>query len=183
MTRACFIDDVNTTLINTERTKARRPKNRVLIFAIAVLAVQLSLVGCRDSQPPSDLDEQVHDEGLFGDPYYIITNRHAAIPDEPPVLEGDTLDIQVAYTGGCQDHGFELEYESVHDTTSLWIRHRDGGDRCEERVYETLQFPLPEDALDARTILLLNPEYEVPFVLRWGTRTPFDSIGFFQSEH
>lgn len=81
---------------------------------------------------------------------------------------GDTLSAQVAYSGGCTDHDFELHVEVRSDTARLWLRHSDHGDDCEGMISDRIEIDVPEDALDARTILLLNPNAPEPFILRWG---------------
>lgn len=150
--------------------------------AAALSIFVLFEAGCGGEQQATEPEEPTRDEGLFGDPYEIVTNRFSAMPDDQPALSAETLQVNVAYTGGCDDHGFDLEFESDDDTTRVWLRHRNHGDRCEEDVFDRLDFELPEEALKPRTILLLNPNHEQPFVLRWGTPSPFDTMDSSQND-
>ncbi len=127
-----------------------------------------SALGCSDGRSPEESERVETDRSVFGDPYQIVTNEVPALPDEPPSLESDTLTLQVSYAGGCEDHRFDLDYISESDTTKLWVEHGNGGDSCEEEVFERLEFTLPEDALENRTIVLLNPHDNEPFMVRWG---------------
>lgn len=168
VTFGCVIERMAT----IERFGRRWP----LTGAVAVLAIHAIFgLGCRDPQEAAEPGEPALDEGLFGDSYQIVTN---GLPEDAPALAAETLEVNISYTGGCEDHRFDVEYESERDTTTIWIRHRNQGDRCEEDVFDRLEFPLPEEALDMNTILLLNPNHDEPFVLRWGTPSPFDTIGF-----
>lgn len=131
---------------------------------VAAVILLLSATACREASEVQETD----DPNRFGSAYEIVTNERQALPDEPPALMGDTLSAQVAYPGGCTDHDFELHTEVRLDTARLWLRHSDYGDDCEGMINDRIEIDVPEDVLDARTILLLNPNAPEPFVLRWG---------------
>lgn len=147
-------------------------KRRGVYVAILPTILILAAVGCTQGDQPDQPEQPTHDRRAFGDAYRIVTNEFPALPDDPPALISDTLSVHVSYPGGCENHRFDFEYESEADTTRLWIFHRDEGDSCEEQVFERLEFPLPESTLQSGTIVLLNPNHDVPFVLRWGTTSP-----------
>lgn len=148
--------------------RIRRPRVRRLGFLFLIVLLSTTM-GCQDAETPEGLEEPDYDRGMFGDPYQIVINETPATPDEPPSLSSDTLSMQVSYTGGCQDHRFDVDYESERDTTRIWIHHRDGNDSCEEEVRERLQFAMPESVLQSRTIVVLNPNNDAPLIVRWGT--------------
>lgn len=108
------------------------------------------------------------DSGRFGSSYEIVTNEEPALPDEPPTLVGDTLLAHITYPGGCQDHDFELQSDVANDTARIWLRHRAHGDDCEGLIRDRIEMRVPEEVASANTILLLNPNADVPFVVRWG---------------
>lgn len=124
----------------------------------------LLLVGCGNDETQNE----TRGPDQFGNDYEIVTNEEPALPDEPPALVGDTLFAHVAYPGGCADHDFELETEVRSDTARLWLRHDARGDDCEGMISDRLDIRVPENVLDAETIVLLNPNQPEPFVLRWG---------------
>ena len=62
-------------------------------------------------------------------------------------VEGDTLALQVGYSGGCEPHQFSLHWaplwlESLPVQTSLWLTHEANDDACEAFITETLRFDL-----------------------------------------
>jgi len=148
------------------RIQRRRVRRSFFLFLTVLLSTTM---GCQNAETPDGPEEPDYDRGMFGDPYQIVTNETPAAPDEPPSLSSDTLSMQVSYTGGCQNHRFDVDYESGLDTTRIWIHHRDGNDSCEEEVLEQLQFAIPESVLESRTIVLLNPNNDAPLIVRWGT--------------
>lgn len=63
-------------------------------------------------------------------------------------IEGEILTLAVAYTGGCNDHGFELHMspaafmESLPVQANLYLRHLDFGDPCESIIRQSAAFDL-----------------------------------------
>lgn len=123
----------------------------------------MSVAGCERAVTPVD---STRDSSRFGDAYQVVTNEHPDAPDDPPVIVSDSLYVQVSYSGGCENHDFDLDMETARDTTRLWLRHNNGGDSCEALLLDRLAFDLPNDGLESATILLLNPNHEAPFVVR-----------------
>lgn len=134
-----------------------------LLGCVAIFSLSLALAACEQTEAPS---ETTRDTGRFGDAYEVLTNEHPDAPDEPPAIISDSLYALVSYSGGCENHDFDLDIDTARDTTRLWLRHDNGGDNCEALIHERLAFDLPDDALENPTILLLNPNREAPFVLR-----------------
>ena len=131
---------------------------------VALLAFALAVLGCENTSE----DQQTRNADRFGSGYEIVTNEEPALPDEPPALVGDSLFAHVAYPGGCQDHDFELESDVANDTARVWLRHQGHGDDCEGMIRDRIEMQVPEDVVNAETVLLLNPNADIPFVLRWG---------------
>jgi len=77
-----------------------------------------------------------------------------------PLLDGDVLRVTVSYSGGCQDHAFELAYSVVGMEPELWLDHDANGDLCEAYITETLDIPVPAEALEGRPIRLYVSETE-----------------------
>ncbi len=146
-------------------TKVRIPSSSgaSLRVCIAAIAMSLSLTACEQA---GTLGDGLSDSGRFGDAYQVVTNVHPDAPDEPPIITSDSLYVQVSYSGGCENHEFDLDMETVEDTTRLWLRHSDGGDNCEALIHDRLAFELPDAALDSGTILLLNPNHDAPLIVR-----------------
>ena len=90
------------------------------LLALSALTALIGLAAC---------DTTSSTIPVFGDPYRV--ERRPA-----PVLEGDTLRLTVSYTGGCEDHDFELAYSL--EGTELWLRHDANEDMCEAAIKESL---------------------------------------------
>ncbi len=116
--------------------------------------------------PPTDGPAPV--DLRFGDPYEIVLSEVPALPAEPPALVGDSLVLNVAYTGGCRDHTFIVRHTTARDTTHLWIVHDDAGDACEAYLHADLRLSVPAGALKAPVVVLETPQGGPPFMLRWG---------------
>lgn len=103
----------------------------------------------------------------FGDPYEIITNDVPGAPDKPPRLLGDWLLIMVAYSGGCEDHVFDVESVVRQDTAHVWVKHNNSGDSCEAYVVDELSLELPTGILTSRVIAMHDPAGDPPHLLKW----------------
>ena len=62
-------------------------------------------------------------------------------------IQGDSLVVQVAYSGGCAEHAFDLvvagpQVRSLPPKQPLMIAHEANGDACRVRIEETLAFDL-----------------------------------------
>ncbi len=139
-------------------------RRRLLFLACLLPFVLPAWTGCRTDPGGRPGDGRA----TFGDPYEVVLGFSSVLADTPPALVGDTLVALVAYPGGCEDHDFTLAFDAHADTTRFRLVHDAGGDACEERVSEELRLAVPADALASPTLLLLNPQDPVPFVLRWG---------------
>lgn len=150
----------------------RPPSPRITLAGILFSAL-LVLTGCGSSssdEPRDAADEITVDHSRFGDPYEIVTGDSPSEPDIPPGLYSDTLFVQVAYQGGCDDHTFTLHHENEQDTTRFWISHNAPrqDDDCEQYIRDELAFPLSEGQVEHATVTLLNPQGYEPHMLRWG---------------
>lgn len=63
-------------------------------------------------------------------------------------IEGDILTLGVEYSGGCNEHAFELHMspaafaESLPVQANLYLRHIDSGDPCGAQIRESASFDL-----------------------------------------
>jgi|TARA_B100000795_G_C22722834_1_gene408201 hypothetical protein len=60
-------------------------------------------------------------------------------------LKGDVLEINVKYSGGCEDHSFNLVFDemwkkSMPPKVSLYLEHKDGDDLCKSNIKKTVRF-------------------------------------------
>lgn len=76
------------------------------------------------------------------DPFSLDKENGPAIS-----ISNDVINYKVSYTGGCEDHNFDLyaenEFlESDPVQSSVFLIHENNGDICESQITETLQFDL-----------------------------------------
>lgn len=142
-----------------QRRTSPIPFRPAIASAIALLLPLLAACG------PAETGSGDGAGSRFGDPYEIVLGETPAGPDSPPHLAGDTLKALVAYPGGCEDHAFALVHATADDTTRLWVTHDANGEDCEAYIRDELALPVPPEALRAGTVLLLNPNDSVPFVV------------------
>lgn len=102
------------------------------------------MVGCPGStkETPENFSACDGDEGQD----YAITNQDTG--GVPAFIDGDTLWVEVAYGGGCEEHEFAIcwpdlafmESDPVQVDLEIW--HGGTPDMCEAYIYETLSFDL-----------------------------------------
>ncbi|MEZ4385193.1 MAG: hypothetical protein R3A79_27950 [Nannocystaceae bacterium] len=90
---------------------------------------------------PDDTGVQMCADPFAQDPYDIIGLG--------PQITGDTLLLEVAYSGGCAEHDFGLCWdgaflESDPVQVHVTVGHNGNGDACEAYPMEQLQFDLTE---------------------------------------
>jgi hypothetical protein len=131
---------------------------------VAILFV-LTLFACgRESDGPLFQSDAAAAPDL-GDEYRFATAARETSPDEPPVIENDSLHVWVRYLGGCEDHVFRLGHRTSGDTAEIWLRHDARGDDCEEDFVERLSFRLPDPVLARENVRLVDPESDRPLIV------------------
>lgn len=101
-------------------------------------------------------------------------------------LTGDSVEVSVAYSGGCEQHTFEIIWNGVITGTNppaidLIIQHNANGDSCKAHITETLTFPLT--ALTGNVIVpdaslsVLNGGNASDSIVYHGNETAFNFIG------
>ena len=82
-----------------------------------------------------------------------VSNRSAVSSDafdlKSIILKGDSVEVSVAYPGGCEQHSFEFIWNGAITKTNppgidLIIKHNANGDACEAYITETLTFALTD---------------------------------------
>ena len=78
-------------------------------------------------------------------------------------IQGDSLVVLVAYSGGCAEHAFDLvvagpQVRSLPPKQPLMIAHEANGDACRVRIEETLAFDLRPHRMSPMglTVILFN---------------------------
>jgi hypothetical protein len=127
----------------------------------SILAVSAILLSCNNTKEVLDIEPIDVKKAQIGD----ISQESDPITINSVLLEGNTLILEVEYSGGCEDHSYELigsegVMKSLPAKRSIKLIHNANGDSCRELVSETLKFDIIPFALKATTgseiILLLD---------------------------
>ena len=113
----------------------------------------LAVVACQDQRGLPKEALEWSDPRPVSDPYEML---HAAV-------EGDSLVVRVAYSGGCAEHQFELQVNgpqlrSLPPKQPLALFHQANGDPCRAHIEETRSFGLHPYRMSPNgiTVLLFN---------------------------
>jgi hypothetical protein len=80
-------------------------------------------------------------------------------------VEGDILNLDVTYNGGCKAHNFELigsnmVAKSLPPQRNVLLVHHANGDDCRELMGERIKFNIQNLAFDGKDIMLRINGYE-----------------------
>ncbi len=81
---------------------------------------------------------------------FMRPKSNPAVSVEKASIDGNILNLEVSYSGGCEDHSFELISNGMYKKSmppqlNLYLKHTNNGDACRKLVMDTLQFNI-EDA-------------------------------------
>lgn len=139
-----------------------------VIFLISVLFL---LIGCKHSEkttiskdptnndpaqtsdkkeePKTNPDEQTEPNGriLYNPKLMDTKGDHKDISGI--ALNGNILDVEVSYSGGCKEHSFELVHKkemtkSMPPILTVYLLHHANEDYCEEYITEKLKFDISD---------------------------------------
>lgn len=114
------------------------------IFYSAIIF--LSLAACSSSQKTKSATKEKQVTGVLQiDTSFDRTVVKPNIQILQSMISGDTLWLDVEYSGGCATHSFELKskglwMKSMPPKLNLYLVHQDGGDACREVIREKLSF-------------------------------------------
>ena len=105
------------------------------------------------NQPTSELLVAQIGKPAISDPFVI----------EQAEISGNTLVVKVSYSGGCENHQFELVgspniSKSLPPIRSIELVHKSNGDACKKKIEETLRFNLANLAYkqESGSVIKLN---------------------------
>ena len=123
----------------------------IFIFSLT-LFIMLFAIGCdrMDNQSIDKIDEVGDDIEKIGTAVIAATPEAwgtDAYVINTATIEGDTLRVNVSYTGGCETHAFTLVaeerfLESFPVQLRVSIAHNANSDTCEDSLTEDHQFDL-----------------------------------------
>ncbi|MFT5600494.1 MAG: hypothetical protein ACI9N1_000729 [Flavobacteriales bacterium] len=144
-----------------------------LIFLIAAIAVLATGCKCK-KDATKEADKNGTEKAASGAmiPSVIVTDgfvapeKNHAFTVNSAKMDGHILYVEVSYSGGCEEHKFELHtnrmfMKSMPPKLGVFLKHDNGGDNCEAIETKTLQFDMqaaqyPTEQEDFKLIFLLN---------------------------
>jgi Fe-S cluster biogenesis protein NfuA len=125
-------------------------------LGIISLALLFSCTACKTKQPTvkeetglDDMYSAVVDDNSFitVDPAYVFKGVGDPFTVQDMQVKGDTLYVQVQYSGGCKSHEFKMIttgqfYKSLPPQLPLYLTHVGNGDNCRSLRSEKLKFNL-----------------------------------------
>jgi hypothetical protein len=143
-----------------------------LIFLLAIFAGSM-ISGC-ESDPRSinhqngtsktaiTLDSKSYQDAVYNRP----GGNGASFTISKVSRDGNILQVDVTYQGGCKIHTFNLKWDGIAlftdpPTIPLILTHRANGDECTEKINETLYFDISkltsnQDLLNKAVIVVQN---------------------------
>lgn len=87
-------------------------------------------------------------------------------------IEDRYLTLQIGYSGGCEEHSFDLSTDmsfmgASPPAATLYLVHHDNGDACEEYITETVMFDLSS---------VRNQEYNEMTITLFGYDKPIQYV-------
>lgn len=109
----------------------------------SILAISTLLFACNNTKEVLDIDPIDVKMAQIGD----VTQESAQITVTAVKLEGNILSLDVDYSGGCEDHSFELIgsaaiMKSLPPKRAVKLVHDSNGDTCREMISETIKFDI-----------------------------------------
>lgn len=126
---------------------------RKLILATAVFTI---IFGCKTKQPVVKEEDGLgmmqelltkNDGFITVDKAYSGPAKGDAFTIQDMSVKGDSLHIAVQYSGGCQDHTFEMithgnMLKSLPPQLPLYLEHQGNGDNCRSLITKKLAYDL-----------------------------------------
>lgn len=137
-------------------------------FIIATFILAAGLLSCGSTKDVGSAevsaDQKVPEAELVDD---FSTYRSAAITIKSILIKGDIMTIHVTYSGGCEEHEFQLLgttalQKSMPMKRGVMLYHDNKGDSCRELVDEILVFDITALGVSGQEVILMIDKHETP---------------------
>ena len=140
--------------------------NKVLPMLAMIMAVILISCGEKKNTMSTEENEETTEQqdGQIQD--LILTqdfnpDKNDAFEVKAVSLDGDILTVLVEYSGGCEDHEFNLKFngaimKSLPPQANLFLEHKANGDSCRALIRQELKFNISSVYQGEGIILHLN---------------------------
>lgn len=121
---------------------------------IVGVVLSVNTTTCNDNSPKNTEEKKSTEQTMSTDttiknvvidPNFDVSNTGAVYKIDSVYLIGDILHINVNYSGGCENHSFELfstglYMKSMPPQISVYLKHTNNNDACRKLVMQELQF-------------------------------------------
>ena len=128
---------------------------------LSILAVSALLFACSNTKEVLDTDPINVKDAQIGD----VMQESDQVTVTSATLDGNILSLDIEYSGGCEDHSYELVgsaavMKSLPAKRAIKLIHNSNGDSCREFISETIKFDIQSLAYVQKTgneiVLLLD---------------------------
>lgn len=130
---------------------------------ILILFILILSISCKSSREAKTKNHQVNimnsdKKAELGD----INQVSDSIRILSATITGNTMNLEVSYSGGCQPHNFQLIgspmiAKSLPPIRSVVLVHQANNDMCKKQIIETLSFDIREFAYSQNDSEILLP--------------------------
>ncbi len=127
-------------------------------LAIGILLVGcLSSTACKSKKDMADKGDKKTTEAKQDSNVSAVTvnsnfmrpKTNPAVSIEKVSIDGNILNLEVSYSGGCEEHAFELISTNMYKKSmppqlNLYLKHTNNGDACRKLIMDTLQFNIED---------------------------------------
>jgi hypothetical protein len=135
---------------------------------IVLIVILFALISCAKLwdiiiNPPDDNNKDSTFVNFDALPHDVNFGDEYGINETKTYLSGDTLFFQISFSGGCEEHFYEVQFNRVENQTAyIFVYHNANGDMCEAyltyNLKSNLQTLLVRD--DFADLYLLRPNQE-----------------------
>ena len=150
------------------------------IFAMIMMVVVQAQTGCRCGKNKGgnnivQAQENQMTDQLIIDKAYTAPKTNDPFTIKKMSLDGNILNIEVEYSGGCKDHDFKLYFNQIYmkslpPKAKFFLVHNANGDACRELISKTYSFDIsPAKYPDGKTseIYIMLDGYEESILYKY----------------
>lgn len=133
-----------------------------LIILLAIVNIFATCSG-KKKTAKNDSTKYAEVKDVIVDLNFNAPDSNAVFSIEDMKIDGDILQLEVSYSGGCKDHEFKAYFNGMYIKTNpmkakVFIVHHTNGDNCRALIKQTLRYNLkPVRSGDkGKLIIMLN---------------------------
>lgn len=162
-------------MLNFEKTIMKKYSFFFLILLASIVLIQ----SCRKKKELANAKSQTSEvvipapeiDKVIVDENFVVPKENGRFNLESMEMDGNLLKLKVSYSGGCEEHIFNLYSNKMYAKSyppqiTLFLEHIDNNDRCRAMIYKDLVFDVTEiqyPGTNQLFIRLNNSEEKIPY--------------------